>query len=147
MPQKKSIKQGSMGLSVKAFVVNEVGKFLTLRRTKTAPFCPLCWDLPGGDVEFGEDPERAILRELKEETGLKFSRPKLFSVEGHSLPSGNYWLTLAFTGRVLAGKLQISWEHDLFQWVTVDEFLKLKSSKKLKKFAREFRANFNIPKT
>lgn len=28
------------------------------------------WTLPGGGVEFGEAPERAVLRELAEETGL-----------------------------------------------------------------------------
>jgi 8-oxo-dGTP pyrophosphatase MutT (NUDIX family) len=28
------------------------------------------WTLPGGGVEFGEDPNAAVLRELEEETGL-----------------------------------------------------------------------------
>jgi len=41
-----------------------------MRRTETAPSNPLKWDLPGGDVEYGEDPKKAILREIKEETGF-----------------------------------------------------------------------------
>lgn len=41
------------------------------------------WELVGGKVEFGEDPEIAIIREVEEETGLvvKVSRllPKLYT--------------------------------------------------------------------
>ncbi|MCG7384735.1 NUDIX domain-containing protein [Paenibacillus sp. ACRRY] len=29
-----------------------------------------CWDLPGGRMEFGEQPETALHREIEEETGL-----------------------------------------------------------------------------
>jgi ADP-ribose pyrophosphatase YjhB (NUDIX family) len=31
---------------------------------------PGCWSLPGGGLEFGEDPADGVLRELEEETGL-----------------------------------------------------------------------------
>lgn len=29
------------------------------------------WTLPGGGIEFGEDPARAVVREVEEETGLQ----------------------------------------------------------------------------
>lgn len=36
------------------------------------------WGIPGGFMEFGEQPEEAIRRELKEETGLKLENVRLY---------------------------------------------------------------------
>ncbi|GJD08226.1 ADP-ribose pyrophosphatase [Galdieria sulphuraria] len=38
---------------------------------------------PGGFVEYGEDPEKAVLRELEEECGLKGKNPTLIAVRGN----------------------------------------------------------------
>ena len=106
-----------------------------MRRTKTAPSNPLKWDLPGGDVEFGEDPIKSIIREIKEETGFMIKDPVPFDVKAHVYNNENYWVTVAFKAFNPKGNLLVSWEHDLYKWVTIDEFLKLKLPVKLKKFA------------
>jgi len=36
-----------------------------------------CWNLPGGKVDFGETPEQAIVREMKEEIGVEVQVKKL----------------------------------------------------------------------
>lgn len=124
-----------MGLAQKVFVFNDEKKFLTMRRTKTAPTNPLKWDLPGGDVEFGENPQKSILREIKEETGLVVKNPVVFDIWSHINSDDDYWVTVAFKAYNPKGKLSISWEHDLHKWVTIDEFLKLKIPTKLRAFA------------
>jgi 8-oxo-dGTP diphosphatase len=39
------------------------------------------YDLPGGGVKLGEDPQNACLRELKEETGINATAPQIMGVE------------------------------------------------------------------
>lgn len=39
------------------------------------------YDLPGGGVKLGEDPQNACLRELKEETGINAANPQVMGVE------------------------------------------------------------------
>ncbi|MDY6986120.1 MAG: NUDIX hydrolase [Candidatus Thermoplasmatota archaeon] len=55
-------------LAVDAVVMRE-GKILLVRR-KNEPYRGML-ALPGGFVEYGEKTEEAVLRELKEETGMK----------------------------------------------------------------------------
>ena len=40
------------------------------------------WAFPGGFVENGEDPEQAVLRELKEETGVIGHNPVALAIHG-----------------------------------------------------------------
>jgi 8-oxo-dGTP diphosphatase len=65
-----------VGLGVKA-VIRRRDRVLILRRSARSPQYPGQWDLPGGAVEKGESLEHALLREVKEETGLS---PKIETV-------------------------------------------------------------------
>ena len=57
--------------------VIDKGKILLLKRVETDDFLPGYYDVPGGKLEEGEDPNKGVLRELKEETGMdgKVIRP------------------------------------------------------------------------
>ncbi len=122
-------------VSTKTVVIREGGKLLALRRSATCPRRPFSWDLPGGDVEFGEELEASALREVKEEAGLDIKEVTLFDAVGFVAKDGDYWVTLGYLARVPQdAAVTISWEHDQFEWITPEEFLQRESTDRIKRF-------------
>lgn len=56
-------------ITVKGIVVFQ-NKVLLMKRSRPSSDGLGYWELPGGGLEYGETPNEALLRELKEETGL-----------------------------------------------------------------------------
>lgn len=54
--------------SIKALVFDEQKKFLLTKDEKSGK-----WDLPGGGLDWGEDPHSCLHREIKEEMGIKIT--------------------------------------------------------------------------
>jgi 8-oxo-dGTP diphosphatase len=104
-------------------LIKKDNKILLLQRGETAPTNPLLWDLPGGLVDYGEMPDDAIIREIVEETNLKIRNLKLVSSTvflRKEIPT----LVLFYIGDYLDGNVQISSEHQSFEWVELDQLLK-----------------------
>ena len=131
---KSEIMNDKVGVSQKAVIFNKEGKFLVMLRGATAPANPLKWDLPGGDVDFGEDPRASILREIKEEAGIEVSELTPFDVEAHINSDNCHWFTVTYKAKAKSEDVKISWEHDEYKWVSVEEFSKLPSIPKITRF-------------
>jgi len=56
--------------TVVAAVIERAGRILIAQRKRTAEH-PLKWEFPGGKVEPEETPEKALVRELKEELAIQ----------------------------------------------------------------------------
>lgn len=69
--------QQKFTVSVAAIIINENDEVLLLDHVLRLSSS---WGIPGGFVDRGEQPEDALKRELREETGLELNNIKLFRV-------------------------------------------------------------------
>lgn len=88
--------------------------------------------LPGGHIEAGESIVDAVIREMKEETGLDIQNPKLCGVKQFPIEGGRYLVFLfqtdEFSGEVCSSdEGAMHWvEHDQLESVNlVDDFREL----------------------
>ena len=108
----------------KALVLDDAGNALLLTRSATHPTLPLQPDVPGGELEPGELPAAALVREIAEETGLKvdIQNVRMLYAEAEVQDGVDFVRTL-FVARVASVRpdVKLSWEHSEFAWVSVDD--------------------------
>lgn len=65
-----TMKDGDYHLTVLGVIVNSQGEFLVTRRVMSKSYAPGWWEISGGAAQAGESSYKAVVREIKEETGL-----------------------------------------------------------------------------
>lgn len=74
------------------------------------------WTLPGGGLEPGEEPEHAVRREVREETGYRVSVDSLLGIHSRVIPASSrltadaagplHTLRIVYRARVIGGRLR-----------------------------------------
>ena len=83
------------------------------------------WNGLGGKVDPGETPEECVIREVREESGLMITKPRLCGVITFPMFDGvDDWYVFVYTVDSFTGKLVESNEGDL-KWIDNDKLFEL----------------------
>ena len=101
-------------------IVRKDGQVLLGDRKKP----PLGWGFPGGKLDFGEEPEVCILRELEEEVGIQIKNLKFVTMTSDLFPEmDQHFITLLFVADYNSGIVEVK-EPDKckgWKWFNWDE--------------------------
>ena len=121
-----------MERSVKVIVYNEERLLLALRRSGTDPARPYTWDMPGGIIDEGEDAEAAARRETREEAGIEVGALRLLeTARKFSLRRAIEALQHFYSAPALTTEVTLSYEHDLYEWLSREAFASLESTPRM----------------
>ena len=118
-------------LAVSAAIIRD-GCVLIVRRAPKPPAAGL-YTLPGGGVELGETLEQAIIREVREETGLEIAPLALVGFReaiGRDAAGRveRHFVILPFAARWVGGEIALSGELAEAHWRKPDELAGLKTT-------------------
>ena len=77
------------------------------------------YTLPGGHVEAGESFVDAVVREMKEETGLSIKKPRIVGIKHFPMENGRY-IVLLFKATEFEGTV-VSSEEGEMEWISLDD--------------------------
>lgn len=120
-------------LAVKAFVANEQDEILLIQRSRLSKHFKEKWDLPGGKVDAGESFHAALIREVKEETGLDVELVRTVGACQDDMETVHV-VILFLEARIVSGTLRLSEEHDASAWVARADLAGVDLSEQLRDF-------------
>lgn len=117
------IKTKRRNKGVGAIIVDSRDRILILKRSPNEYYAGL-WDLPGGKVEDGETLLQAVVREAKEESGLRIN-PENRHFYVFKYQDKNFDI-YGFKAKIISGEVFLSEEHSKFKWIYKSEIRKIK---------------------
>jgi 8-oxo-dGTP diphosphatase len=127
---------------VKGLVTNDAGDILLVRRKREwHKEAHDKWEFPGGKIDFGETPEEAVVREIKEESGysakVKGLLPKLLSTVWEFPDRKSQQILICYVCDIIGGEASLG-DHGVseIKWFTKEEALKLECLPGIKEFLK-----------
>lgn len=120
-------------LVVKGIVIHE-GKALIVQRSLTDDRQPGKWTYPGGHVELHETIAHAVIREVREETGLAVE-PTLVNNTYSFLADDkdNFIIGVTFLCKPLSTTVKLNKEMRDFKWIDIKHYKKMALPRSVKR--------------
>jgi 8-oxo-dGTP diphosphatase len=100
--------------AVAAMIFDEQGRILLFKHT----YRKFEWGIPAGGLEYGEQPEKAIVREFFEETGMQIKVEKLLLAESSK---EDHNISLIFLCKIVDGAFKQSFEISEMKYFNVND--------------------------
>ena len=92
--------------------ITRTGGYAVIKSSENILLCQLTrsrmWTLPGGGVEFGEDPSETMIREVQEETGFAVRNLGLLGVNSHVAmkPDEIHSIYIIYSAEIIGGEMR-----------------------------------------
>jgi 8-oxo-dGTP diphosphatase len=104
-------------IGVKAIIEHD-GKILLIKRSDKYKGISGIWDIPGGRLEFGEEPEDGLRREVMEETGIKLTGiNRILDASTVYNDDEKHIVRITYLCTAEVKEMKLSNEHTEFIWV------------------------------
>lgn len=126
--------KGKFYIGVNALITKN-GKILILKRSLDKKYWPGLWNLPGGELEFGEKLEDTVKREVKEETGLavKLTGKLIDTFIYLNQKEKKQTVVIAYECANPKGKIKLDVAHIDYRWINKNNWKKFKYTPSAKK--------------
>ncbi len=109
-------------IAVYGLIYNKNGEILIIKRAAHDTF-PNVWELPGGTLEFGQDPKEEVQREISEETNLFATIYQVLSIASYIEETNDtivQAIRIAYYAKLEneAQVIQLSKDHSDYMWVS-----------------------------
>ena len=106
--------------AIKAIILKD-GKVLIMKRSMKEDHAQGSWDIPGGKIDFGENPIDCLNREVMEESGLEVEIIKLMRVWSFLKNPQTQIIGITMLCKYKSGEVKLSEEHTDFKWIEPKE--------------------------
>lgn len=112
--------------AVNAIILNKNKEILFTERSLNDDFLPGFWELPGGGIDYGETPQAALIREIKEECGLEIEIIQPIAANSYFIKDVQRIEITFLCMAIKPAKIKLSHEHSDYRWLKITEINTIK---------------------